>query len=190
MSTDLKVNARVEIEGTVNTAGVLVATKVHFEPAAATELVGQADAVDTMSGTVKVLGITVSITSMTRYEDQSDEGMSTFSLADVHVGDWLKIRGDESPAGSNSLVATRLERIGAQTDVRLGGLVKTAASPDFTILSVNVVTTSMTEFRAFDGTVSSATFFTGLVGKPAWVRGSWDGTMLTAAQASLGEHGD
>ena len=183
MSTDLALNARIEVEGTVNTAGVLVATKVRFEPASATELVGQADAVDTVNGTVTVLGIPVSITSMTRFEDQSDEGVSTFSLADVHTGDWLKIRGDESPAGSNMLVATRLERIGMQSGVRIAGTVKTATSPNFTILSVNIATTPTTDFRS----LSSTTFFMNLVGQLVWVKGSWDGTTLTATQASFGE---
>jgi len=186
MSTDLALNARVEVEGTVNSAGVLVATKVRFEPASATELVGQVDAVDTMNGIVTVLGIPATVNSMTRFEDQSDEDVSTFSLADVHTGDWLKIRGDESPAGSNMLVATRLERVGMQSGVRIAGTVKTAASPNFTILSVNIATTPTTDFHS----LSSTTFFTGLVGKSVWVEGSWDGTTLTATQASFGEGGD
>lgn len=191
-STDLSLNVRVEVEGTVNASGVLEATKVriHLMSASATRLLGQADMVDATAGTVTVLGITVSVTPMTHFEDGGSED-SAFSLSDVHSGDWLDIRGSESPAGSNKVVATSLEHVEAQSSVRLAGTVKTAMQPNFTILSVSVSTTPTTQFR--DGSNASTTanvFFMNLVGQIAAVRGTWDGTTLTAQQASLGEGED
>jgi hypothetical protein len=191
-STDLALNVRVEVEGMVNAMGVLEATKVriHLMSASATRLLGQADRVDATAGTVTVLGITVSVTPMTHFEDDGSED-SAFSLSDVHTGDWLDIRGSESPAGSNMVVATRFERVEAQSSVRLAGTVKTATQPNFTILSVNVSTTPTTQFRdASNTSTTAAVFFMNLVGQIAAVRGTWDGTTLTAQQASLGEGED
>jgi hypothetical protein len=192
-STDLALNVRVEVEGTVNASGVLEATKVriHLMSASATRLLGQAEMVDTTTGTVTVLGITVGITGMTHFEDDGSESSSAFSLSDVHTGDWLDIRGSESPAGSNKVVATSVERVEAQSSVRLAGTVKTATQPNFTILSVNVSTTPTTQFRdASNAPTTAAAFFMNLVGQIAAVRGTWDGTTLTAQQASLGEGED
>ncbi len=185
---DLALNVRVEAEGTVDSAGVLAAAKVRIERAADTRIFAQVDAVDATAGTVTMLGVTVSVTAMTRFEDHSAANLSTFSLADVHTGDWLEVRGSESPAGSNAVVAKRLERRSAQTNVLLAGVVKTATAPALTILSVNVATTPATVFSDSKGApTTSDLFFTGLVGKVAAAIGSWDGTTLTASQAALGE---
>jgi hypothetical protein len=192
-STDLALNVRVEVEGAVNASGVLEATKVriHLMSASATRLLGPADMVDPTAGTVTVLGIAVSVTAMTHFEDDGSESSSTFSLSDVHTGDWLDVRGSESPAGSNKVVATSLRRVEAQSSVRLAGFVKTAMQPNFTILSVNVSTTPTTQFRdASNASTTASAFFMNLVGQIAAVRGTWDGTTLTAQQASLGEGED
>jgi hypothetical protein len=128
---------------------------------------------------------------MTHFEDGGSEEMSTFSLSDVHTGDWLDIRGGESPAGSNMVVATSFERVEAQSSVRLAGTVKTAMQPNFTILSLQVSTTPTTQFRdASNASTTANAFFMNLVGQIAAVRGTWDGTTLTAQQALLGEGED
>ena len=188
-ASDLALNVRVEVEGSIDTNGVLAATKVRFERAADIRVLAQADVVDATAGTVMVLGIQVSVTAMTRFEDHGSQHVDTFSLTDVHTGDWLEVRGSESPAGSNSVVATRLEREDTQQNVRLAGPVKTAAQPALTILAVNVATTSSTLFSDASGAATTATgFFTGVVGKTATLLGAWEGTTLTATQASLGEN--
>ena len=188
VATDLALNVRVEVEGTADSAGVLAATKVRIERAANIRLVAQADAVDAAGGTVTVLGVKVSVTAMTHLEDRSASHVDTFGVTDIHTGDWLEIRGGESPAGSNAVVASRLERRDAQSAVLLAGPVKSATQPALTILSVPVATTTATRF--FDATGAASTvdaFFTGIVGKVAVIMGAWDGTTLTAATAALGE---
>ena len=135
-----------------------------------------------------VLGITVGVTDMTHFEDETSQNVSTFQLSDVHTGDWLDIRGSESPADSNKVVATRFERVEVQSNVRLAGTVKTAMQPSFTILSVNVSTTPTTQFTDVSNVSTTAdAFFMNLVGQRAAVRGNWDGTTLTAQQASLSD---
>jgi hypothetical protein len=186
-ATDLALNVRVEAEGVVNSTAVLVATKVRIERSADTRIVAQADTVDATAGTVTVLGVQVRVTAMTRFEDHSSANVSTFSVADIHAGDWLEIRGSESPAGSNAVVASRLERRNAQGHVLLAGVVKTTTQPALTILSVAVATTPTTQFIDASGAaVTAEAFFAGLAGKVAAVLGTWDGTTLTASRVSLG----
>jgi hypothetical protein len=192
-STDLALNVRVEVEGTFTAAGVLAATtvRIHLKSASATRLVGPVTVVDPTAGTVTILGITVSITDMTHFEDDGSENINTFKLSDVHTGDWLDVRGSENPAGSNKVVATRFERVQPQSSVRIAGTVKEATQPSFTILSIHVLTTPTTLFS--DGSDASATadaFFLNLVGQTAAVSGTWDGTTLTAQRASRGELND
>lgn len=185
-AADLALNVHVEVEGTVDASGLLTATKVRIERVADTRIFAQADTVDATAGTVTLLGITVSVTAMTRFEDHGSGHMSTFGIADVHTGDWLEVRGSESPAGSNQVVAARLDRRDAAAAVRLTGLVKTAAAPALAILSVPVTTTATTSFTDASGaSVAASVFFTGLAGHPTAAQGSWDGTTLTAVQASL-----
>ncbi len=198
-TTDLGLNLRVEVEGAVDAAGVLAATKVEVERASSAMIVAQADAVDAVAGTVTALGLTISVNPMTRFEDHSSAKISTFSLADVHTGDWVVVRGAETPAGSNALLAARFERRDAQARVLLSGVVKAATAPALTILAVNVATTPATVFGGSSGgtdgsgssgnsggSVTAATFFSGLVGGTATIGGTWDGTTLTALSASLG----
>lgn len=185
-AADLALNLRVEAEGSTDANGVLVATRVKIEREADTRLLAQVDAVDAGAGTVTMLGVTVSVTATTRFEDHGPTHVNTFSLADVHTGDWLEVRGTESPAGSNAVVAERLERTQAAGAVVLAGVVKAAAQPQFTILAVPVDTVPATAFVDAKGKATDATtFFANLVGQPVLVSGSWNGTSITAATAAL-----
>ena len=189
-STDLALNVRVEAEGSFTAAGVLTASKihVHLQSASATHLVGPATQVDTTANTVTILGVTIGVTDLTHFEDSGSQNISAFKLADVQIGDWLDIRGRESPSAGNLIVATRFERVHPGSKVRLGGIVKTATQPNFTILSINVSTTPTTLFSdGSDAPVGAAAFFLNLTGQRAAVVGTWDGTAFTAESASLGE---
>ena len=187
---DLALNVRLEVEGTFTAAGVLSASKVRIHPqsASATRLLGPVTLVDATAGTVTLLGITVTVSDMTHFEDDGSQGISTFNLTNVHTGDWLNVRGGETPAGSNKLLATRVERVEPQTSMRLTGTVKTAMMPNFTILSLNVGTTPTTVFD--DGSnapVTADAFFLNLVGQTVALSGTWDGTTFVAQHATFGQ---
>jgi hypothetical protein len=185
-AADLMLDLRVEAEGSTDANGVLVATRVKIEREADTRLRAQVDAVDAAAGTVKLLGISVTVTATTRFEDHGPLHVNTFSLADVHAGDWLEVRGTESPAGSNAVVADRLERQEPASAVVLAGVVKAATQPQFALLAVPVDTVPATGFTDARGQATdAATFFTSLVGKAVLVTGSWNGTSITAASAAL-----
>ena len=188
---DLAQNVRVEVEGKIDSAGTLTASRVRIGRLSEIRVIAQVDAVDATAGTVTMLGVKVSVTALTRFEDHSAARVNTFSLADVRTGDWLEVRGSESPAGSHAVVATRLERRDAAPSVLLGGVVETAVAPSLSILGISVATTPSTQLG--DASAASATasaFFAGIVGKTVVVVGTWDGTTLTAARALLGGAGE
>jgi hypothetical protein len=185
-AADLALDLAVEVEGTLNTAGVLVAKRVTFEKAADASLLAQVDAINAGAGTVTALGTTISVNALTRFEDHGSNHVNTFSLADVHTGDWIQVRGSETPVASGALLAARFERVESKSAVRLSGFVRVATAPMLTILSTSVATTGTTSFTDSGGHPSNASaFFGALPGKVVSVTGSWDGATLTANGASL-----
>lgn len=184
---DLALNVRVEVEGTVDANGLIVAQKVRIGHPAQVRIMAQVDAVDAMGGTVTVLGIAVTVDALTRFEDHRSDKSQMFALADIHAGDWLEIRAMQSATPSTSVTASRIDRREAQATVRLSGQIASAAQPNFTILSVTVATSDATEFS---NGLEGLTFFGDPVGKTVSVRGTWDGVTLAASQVELGENDD
>jgi hypothetical protein len=184
-AADLNLNAHVEVEGVLDAAGVIEASKVRVAHAADVRIMARVDAVDAAAGTVALLGLPVTISATTRFEDHGSENMHTFDLTAVQVGDWLEVRGVSTDG--TSVAATRIDRLAAQPAVCLAGPVTAVAAPTFSILSTPVTTTAATQFS--DG-LDATTFFDSLIGHVATVRGSWDGSVLTADRAQLGQHDD
>jgi hypothetical protein len=193
-AADLKLNARVEVEGALNASGVLVAAKVKFRMQAGVRLAGTVDAIGTTATTVTILGVEVTVNAMTRLEDRTAGRSQFFKFADIKTGDRLEIRGYESPANSGKVVALRLERVPASTSASafLRGPIRTAASPNFTILNVTIATTPTTQFRSGTATQTQAQFFatTNLVGQTASAVGTFAGGTLTASKVELGDNDD
>jgi cytoskeletal protein CcmA (bactofilin family) len=186
-ATDLALNLRVEVEGTVNSAGVLMAAKVQIGHPADTRLIGQVDSVDASAGTLLVLGTTIAVESMTRFDDHGQQKIDSFGLASVHIGDWVEVRGSESTTMSGSIVGMRIDRLQPQSGVQLAGAVVNSAQPNFTILSTTIATTASTQFNQG---LNATSFFTAPVGRTVTVKGSWNGAILTAASVQLGDNSD
>jgi hypothetical protein len=198
-AADLKLNARVEAEGALNASGVLVAAKVKFRTQAGVRLAGTVDAISAAGATpttVTVLGIEVTVNAMTRLEDKTAGKSQFFKFADIKTGDRLEIRGYESPANSGKVVALRLERVPASTSTSafLRGPIRTATSPNFTILNVTVATTPTTQFRndSSSPTLTQAQFFAtpNLVGQKVSAVGTFATGTLTATKVELDANDD
>jgi hypothetical protein len=184
-AADLILNAPVEVEGSVDAAGIIEASKVRIDHAADVRVTAQVDAVDAAAGTVALLGMQVTISATTRFEDHGSQNMHTFDLTAVQVGDWLEVRGVSTDG--TSLAATRIDRLAPQSAVCVAGPVTAVAAPTFSILSTPVTTTNATQFS---GGLDATTFLDSLIGHVATVRGSWDGSTVTADRAQLGQHDD
>lgn len=192
-AADLKADARVEVEGSLDAAGVLVAAKVEFKRRANVRVEAAIESIDATANSFKVLGIEVSVDASTRVEDKSGNGSQFFKFADLRAGDVVAVRGLESPAGSGKMLALRLERMKELRETRLRGPVKRIERPNFTILTAVVTTTDATRFeRDEDLDLTADEFFglTDLVGTSVDVRGTQNGTVYTATRVEVSGEDD
>src|SRR5712675_2003233 len=169
VASDIAVGVKLEVEG-VLAGGVLTASKVEFGDGIRIE--ADIDTVGASSFTLRGLpGITVTANSLTQFEG----GVS--GLNNLVAGNHVRIRGRTS--GSNTVIATEVERRSADPRVELQGPIQsiTGASPNqiVTILGVAVDTIGV----AFED-VNRATFFSQAVaGTLVKARGGLNGSTVT-----------
>lgn len=181
----LALNVRVEVQGTFNSAGALVARRIEVEPSSLSLVQGLVDAVSATSNSLTVLGVTATVTSATSLEDRSSQHVRFFSLADIRTGDYVEIRGTPDAAGTG-LAATAIERSQPQSRSYVQGRVLSATSPSFTILSVTVMTDAQTNFIGVgDASQAAAQFFSGALNSNVKVRGTIVGNVLLADQVQI-----
>ena len=186
-AADLALNVKVEVEGMLNSSNVLVASVVRFEHNGSDELQGQPSAVDATAGTLTLLGVSITVNSMTRFEDDSSAAVANFNLSNVTTSDTIRVRGIESPAGSGMLVATRLEREPPSTTVIVKGPFTAATSPDFLVLGITIDASSAT----IAGGETLAAFLAAAVGHSVFVEGTLSSTTVMASKIRMDdENGD
>jgi len=160
VAADLGLNIKVEVEGDLDTNGVLVASKVDIRRARAVRATALVDSVDAVAGSFVTLGITVNVDSLTRVEDKSDQDLEPFGLSQLAAGNYVEVRGTEFPAGSGQILAGRLEREDLDPETILQGFVETFTEPTITILGVTIETDFGTIFRdESNALISAADFF-------------------------------
>jgi hypothetical protein len=175
IASDIAVGVKLEVEG-VLVGGVLTASKVEFGDGIKIE--ADINTVGTSSLTLRGLpGITVTVNSLTRFED----GVS--GLNNLVAGNHVRIRGRAS--GSNTVIATEVDRRSADPRVELQGPIQsiTGASPNqiVTILGVAVDTTGVVFEDA-----NRATFFAqAVVGTLVKARGALSGSTVAWSEMEL-----
>ena len=184
-AADLALNVKVEVEGSLNSSNVLVADVISFDRNGGVELQSNVTAVDTTAGTLTVLGVQITVTSTTRFEDKSSAQVEMFNLSNVSVGDTVDVRGFESPAGSGKLVATRLDREPPSTEVEVSGPFTAGTSPQFMVFGITVDASSATLRDAGGATIALADFLTQAVGHSVEVSGQLSGMIVTASEARI-----
>jgi hypothetical protein len=182
---DLRLDVKVEAEGTLNAAGVLTATKIEIKPETSARLVGLVDAVTTASGTLTMFGVTITTNATTSFEDKSSAQVRSFRLADVRTGDYLEVRGFRG-ATANSMTATRVERRNVDSRREIQGPTSNVARPDLAVLGIAATTTGSTEYRdTADAAITADAFFAAATDRLVKLRGTWSGTIFTATQAEF-----
>ena len=184
-AADLALNVKVEVEGSLNSSNVQVADVVSFDRNGGVELQSNVTAVDTTAGTLTVLGVQITVTSTTRFEDKSSAQVEMFNLSNISVGDSVNVHGFESPAGSGKLVATRLERQPPSTEVEVSGPFTAGTSPQFSTFGITVDASSATLRDAGGATITLADFLTQAVGHSVEVSGQLSGMIVTASEARI-----
>lgn len=190
-AADLATGVQVCVVGELNENGVLVATRIRFHVENSVRMVSTVSGIDAANGQLTVFGLQVSTDRNTRFEDGSEAGIEPFSLADLHTGDWVDLRGYEYPAGSGRVLAARVERIDdlAAGAHRMRGPFRAPVLPDFEIVTVEVHTLDDTRFRqetvagAPAVSITAAEFFALPEETLVEARGTWAGGVLTAAYA-------
>jgi len=185
-ATSLRLDAAVEVTGTLDATGRLVAQKVEFRRESDVELEGRVDTVNAASNSLTVLGQSVRTTGETRFEDKSSAGLQRFSLADVRAGDLVEVRGYRD---GQVIVATLLERENSTASggsVEVKGPATAVSPPNLTVAGVLVATDSRTEFRDKNGvSITAAAFFAAAPGREVKVRGTLNGNTVLAERAEL-----
>ena len=188
-AADLKLDAKIEVEGSLDATGVLVASRVVFKRTSSVRLAARVEGVDTAAGTLRALGLTIVVDATTRKEDKEGDDQY-FALDDLRVGDWVEVRGYPDPAATGRVIAVRLERGHVEDEVELRGTASDLLSPRFRIVGVSVETTPATKFEDEEQDIDSATFFATASGLVVEVEGSWNGASLTAGKAQIEREGD
>ena len=176
----------VEVEGTADAAGVLVALKVRFKEVSTIRIVAQIETLVTTDGSMNLLGLDVATNEATRLEDMSALALRDVNFADLAVGNWVDVRGYEDPAGSNAVTATRVVRIDPADGVRLRGPFLDPVRSNFHILSVLITTNDATRFVLEEGIrLTADQFFTQAVDDIVEAWGSWENSTLTAERVEI-----
>jgi hypothetical protein len=187
---DIALDAGIEVSGTFDTSGRIVAQKFEFRLSSDLELVGSVESVNAAANLLTVLGQSIRTTAETRFEDHSAADIQRFSLNDLNVGDIVEVRGYRDGA---TIVATLLERedaAGGGSEVEVKGPATNVVPPNLTVAGVSVTTTDApptpTEFRDKNGvSISAAAFFTAAPGREVKVRGTTVGNTVLATRAEL-----
>lgn len=182
-SASLGLNVRVEVSGTYNASGVLVASEVEFEEESEAGVSGQVDAITSTATprTFRVLGVTVSVDAGTTYEDSSATDSRTFGFDELRTGDYVEVRGIET--GSLTLQATLVKRDDLEDEQReVRGTASEVGQTSLRVLGVSVLVDSGTEYRdANDLPLTAQQFLGQAEGRLIEAYGTWDGTRLLAA---------
>ena len=181
-STDLALNRKIEVEGSINAAGVLVAESIDFRVSGALRV--EALVEDIQASQLMVLGINIRVNDSTRYEDSSVLDLENFRFSDISVGDYVEIRGYEDQDG---LIATQIDRDDFQGDVAVRGFVENIANPDLVILGVTISTSAATDFIDNDGVteLTPAEFFGQADGRLVEASGTLIGTIINADEVEF-----
>jgi len=179
----LGVNVRVEVEGSFDASGDLVATSVVATPEGAGLVRGTVASLPTPTS-VMVDGVTVVTSAATELEDNSSQMLRPFTFSDLNVGDYIEARG--TMGSGATLDATLLIREPPAALAYLQGTAASVNSPTLTILGIAVTTTAATQFGIADGgALTAAQFFAQAPNATVKVAGTFASGSFTATQAQI-----
>jgi hypothetical protein len=179
----LGVDVRIEVSGSFDSSGNLVAASVTAIAESEGLVRGLVQSLPT-SSTVTVLGVTVSTSATTELEDQSSLMLRPFHLSDLRVGDYVEARG--TIGSGAALDAEVLLREDPDTLSYLQGTATNVIAPTLTLLGVTVTTTAQTQYSGPDGSpLTAAQFFAQAPSATVQVGGTLSGGSFLATQVQI-----
>ena len=178
-------NVKVEAEGTVDTTGTLVATRVIIKFTDSIRVEGTVSGVDLAARTVSTdVGLTFAIRALTELEDDSSVGIDPFTLDQLVPGDFIEVRGF---LDGTTLVAAELEREDFDARTRMRGPVTAEDEVAGTVDILGVTVTGIdgvTEYRNISAVVlPDKAGFHALVQLGTFVEARWDAFSSNTATA-------
>jgi hypothetical protein len=181
----LALNIKVEVEGSVNASGVLVAKKVELKLDNSLRITATVDSVDAATNSLRVLGVAITTNAATEFEDKSNLRISPLRIGNLRTGDYVEVRGFEGST-ANTLIAAILERRDLDTRVELQGPARNLADPNVTVLGLTINLQGVADFRdANDGPINRAQFFTQAAGRVITLRGRTAGATVIWERAEI-----
>ncbi len=173
-AASLALGVKVQVEGSTDDDGVLVASRVTIQRTEAVRAEGPIEALDTTNETLTVLGVVFVTRDSLRLEDDSSAGVDPLTFADLGIGDEVEVRGY---LDGETVVATRIEREDAADRARLRGPVgaEDAAAGTVTVLGVTITGQSgVTQYEDLDDNIITQAQFHDAVQEGTFVQGRWD----------------
>ena len=189
----LALGVKVQIEGTADSSGGILAQRVTIQPTKTLRAEGNIEAIDQAPRRITVLGLSFLLRDLTELDDDSSAEKEPLVFADLAIGDEVEVRGYLDGA---NVVATSIEREDLEDRARLRGLL-TAIDLEAATLDVQGVTVNvqegLTEFEGVeDNTLSFSEFYaTAQIGQVISVK--WDlysSLSVVADQISIEEAED
>lgn len=164
----LGLNVKVEIEGTINASGVVVAERVILKSTEAVRVEGTLSSIDETAATVTTdVGLTFEVRELTELEDGRDD-VDPFGLADLQSGDYVEVRGF---LDGQVLVAAELERDDFDTRTRMRGPVTAEDEAAGTVDILGITVTGVAGTTSYDTTQAD---FHAAVEIGTFVEAEWD----------------
>lgn len=192
--TKLALGAAVEITGSVNALGVLVAQKIEFDRTDNNHVEGQVTSVNlntngaVVTGTFNIGNTSIEATSSTRYEDKSDSEIKRFNLSFIQIGDFLDVSGYTR---DTTFVATKIERKdfddNQENTVEIEGVVTNVGIHSFVVLGQEIITNAETQFNSDDSSLSEEEFLLSALNLHVEVKGTLDDGIFTAIEVEIEE---
>ena len=180
----LALGVKVEVVGTVDDDGVLVAASVRIKPTEAIRAEGPLVMVDAPNRRLSLLGVTFTVRDQTEFEDGSDQDRDPLGIGDLVAGNYVEIRGYLDGA---TLIAAEVEREDADPRARLRGPV---IAFDETIRSVTILDVpvsaqdGLTRYQNDDDELIDRERFFDLLTIGDFVKATWDNFNSTTEPVS------
>ncbi|OZG75310.1 hypothetical protein BTA51_02685 [Hahella sp. CCB-MM4] len=138
--SDLANGIRLEIEGEIDTDGVLQASKVTIKSNPKNKLRAEASNINTTAHTLTLLGVTVETNSTTIFQDTGTGRLRFFTFEDIEEGDWIDVQGNFQ---GGTVSVSRLTRRQSSSGVLVKGTVTAKTADTLTVMGITIDTTDV-----------------------------------------------